>query len=68
MNMNESHKLCSCRKLSDCPMNGHCLTKSIVYQVTVTTEDNKPDETYVGLTKITFKTRSLNHKTIIQQS
>ena len=42
-------------------MNGYYLTKSIVYQATV--EDSKPDETYVGLTEITFKTRFANHKT-----
>ena len=52
-----------CMYVSDCPMNGHCLRKSIVYQATVTTEDSKPDETYVGLTGNTFKTRFVNHKT-----
>ena len=44
-------------------MNGHCLRKSIVYHATVTTEDSKPDETYVRLTEKTFKTRFANHKT-----
>ena len=47
MNMNESQKLCNCKKPSDCPMNGHCLRDSIVYPATVTTGDSKPDETYV---------------------
>ena len=31
-------------------MTGNFLKKSIVYQATVTTEDSKSDETYVGLT------------------
>ena len=38
-------------------MTGNSLKKSIVYQATVTKEDSKPDETYVGLTENTFKTR-----------
>ena len=63
MNMNESLNLCNCRKPSDCPMNGNCLRKSIVYQATVTTEESKPDETYVGLTENTFKTRFADNKT-----
>ena len=63
MNMNESQKLCNRRKPFDCSMNGHCLRKSIVYKATVTTEDSKPDETYVGLTENTFKTRFANYKT-----
>ena len=63
MNLNESKKLSDySKKHSDCPMNGHCLKKSIVYQATVTTEDRKPDETYVGLTENTFKTQFTNHK------
>ena len=31
-------------------------------KTTVTTNDNKPDQTYVGLTSNTFKTRFNNHK------
>ena len=63
MNINESQKLCNSRKPSDSSVNGHCLRKSIEYQATVTTEDSKPDETYVGLTDNTFKSRFANHKT-----
>ena len=53
---------CNCRQKSECPMNGHCLKESIVYQATVTTQDERPDETYIGLTENTFKTRYTNHK------
>ena len=42
-------------------MTGNFLKKSIVHQATVTTEDSKSDETYVGLTENTFKTRFANH-------
>ena len=34
----------------------------MVYQATVTTEDNRPAQTYVGLTESSFKTRFENHK------
>ena len=47
---------------SDCPLAGKCQKESVIYQATVTTEDNKPDKTYIGLTENTFKTRFTNHK------
>ncbi len=54
---------CNCKSRDKCPLPGKCLTKSIVYQATVSTNDNKPDQTYVGLTSNSFKTRFANHKT-----
>ena len=35
---------------------------AVIYQVIVATEDNKPAETYVGLTEKSFRTRYSNHK------
>ena len=55
-------KACNCRRPADCPMAGNCLKSSVVYQATVATEDNRPAQTYVGLTENTFKTRFANHK------
>jgi hypothetical protein len=55
-------KTCNCRKIIDCPMSGRCLVKSVVYRATVETNDDKPKQTYVGLTENTFKTRFTNHK------
>ena len=52
---------CNCRQKTTCPLNGKCQTEGIVYQATVTREDNKQQETYVGLSEGTFKTRYLNH-------
>ena len=43
-------------------MDRKCLVKSLLYQATVTTDDNRPSQTYVGLTENTFKTRFNNHK------
>ena len=32
-------------------MNRKCLVKSLVYQATVTTDDNRPTQTYLGLSR-----------------
>ena len=53
-------KTCNCRNRNDCPLQGECLQKEIVYQATVTTREEK--ETYVGLTATAFKTRWRNHQ------
>ena len=49
-------KTCKC-------MDGNCLKELVIYQATVTTEDNNPSQTYMGLTENSFKTRYSNHKT-----
>ena len=54
-------KECNCRYKESCPLQGKCLTESVVYQATVTRKDNQQKETYVGLTEGTFKTRYNNH-------
>ena len=51
---------CNCRTKNLCPLEGMCLTAGIVYQATVSTETS--NETYVGLTENTFKSRYTNHK------
>ena len=57
-----------CRKPADCPLNGQCLTRSVIYQATVTTEDDGSKETYIGLTKNVFKERFDGHKTTFRHS
>ena len=52
---------CNCRKKDECPLNGECLTKGVIYQAKVTTEEKR--ETYIGLAATDFKTRWRNHKT-----
>ena len=43
------------------PFDGQCLTKGLIYQSTVKRLDNKNEETYIGLTDNTFKTRYNGH-------
>ena len=52
---------CNCRQRNNCPLKGKCLTKAVVYQATVTNSNNNENQTYVGLTETSFKTRYLNH-------
>ena len=52
---------CNCKKDKVCPLNKQCLTESIVYQATVTRQDILKEETYIGLTENTFKTRYNAH-------
>ena len=52
---------CNCRNTNLCPLDQNCLTSGIVYQATVTRQDNQKEETYVGLTDNTFKTRYNGH-------
>ncbi len=59
-------KLCNCRNQDNCPMKGQCLRESIIYQATVTTSEGK--ETYIGLTKNTFKERYNGHKTTFKNA
>ena len=56
-------RTCNCRVKTDCPLDGNCLTKSVVYQATVTETNTEKTETYVGLCETEFKTRYYNHKT-----
>ena len=55
-------KSCNCRRPAHYPMDGNFLKSTVVYQATVTVEDNRPAETYVGLSENSFKNRYANHK------
>ncbi|CAB4040461.1 Hypothetical predicted protein, partial [Paramuricea clavata] len=45
---------CNCRKKEECPMSKKCLVESIVYQATVSTNDNSPPQTYLKCKGIEF--------------
>ena len=57
----KNNKTCNCRQKNACPLTENCLESSVVYQATVTRNDNNTAETYIGLTENDFKTRYRNH-------
>ena len=61
-NHQENERKCNCRNKDTCPLEGECLTQSIIYQATVKRQDNNKEETYVGLTEKEFKLRYTCHK------
>ena len=59
----EPQKLCICLIREDCPMNGLCLTSSILYEATITCSHSKfKQKRYKGICETTFKKRYANQK------
>ena len=58
----EVTNLCNCRNKLNCPLQGTCQKKSIVYQCEIEAP-NTEKKTYIGLTEREFKTRFGEHKT-----
>ena len=58
----EAERLCNCPKKTkpNCPLEGQCLSRNIVYKATVSA-GSKPTKEYIGLTSTTFKERLGNH-------
>ena len=57
----ESHeRSCNCRDKANCPMNGNCLKKCLVYKAQVSSIVET--KYYLGTAEDTFKTRYNNHK------
>ena len=54
-------RTCNCRIKESCPLNGRCLQESVVYQAVVERQDNKEQQSYIGLTEGPFKMRYNNH-------
>ena len=58
---NNVPRTCNCQRPVECPIPGNCLTKSVVYQAEVTTNDNDETKKYIGITANEFKQRYRNH-------
>ena len=53
---------CNCRDKASCPLPGKCTISNVVYQATITRQDQGTSTTYVGLAS-QFKSRWQSHKT-----
>ena len=58
---NDRSRRCDCRNPDRCPLNGECLTNSIVYEATVDTDNTPAPKIYIGSTETPFKQRLANH-------
>ena len=54
-------KKCNCRNKGNCPLDGNCLTKEVVYKATIT-NTSKPTTHYIGMTERPFKVREREHE------
>ena len=64
-NHTEPEKSCNCRDKLTCPDN-KCLTSNVVYKATVNYEDT--EQSYIGMTECSFKTRYTQHKSSFKHS
>ena len=62
-NKNKNEKYCICRRPAECPMDGNCGVKSVVYLAKVLhMKTNFPDKFYYGSTAMQFKKRYYGHE------
>ena len=54
---------CNCIDKSSCPLDGHCLTRNVLYEAEISTDrSNYGPKYYKGITEPEFKLRYGNHK------
>ena len=53
---------CNCKVKETCPLEGNCLTESLVYRANVTNGSDNDRTNYIGLTENTFKDRLYKHR------
>lgn len=58
---NAMQRKCNCRAKKECPLNGECLTESVVYQAEVKAKNSNETKKYIGLTEGPFKQRYYGH-------
>ena len=56
----DNSRECNCRKKAECPLNGKCLTKCVVYKAVISSDEGK--KVYYGSSMGPFKERYRNHK------
>ena len=55
--------MCNCIKKEHCPLNGHCQAEKVIYETTITcNEQTYGENIYIGIAESTFKKGYSNHK------
>ena len=54
-------KSSNCRIKSECPLDGNCFVRSVVYKAQITSDNGKVVKDYIGMTAGPFKLRYRNH-------
>ena len=56
-------RTCNCIRKNQCPLDEKCLTNTVLYQASITTnEENLKTKIYYGISETVFKLRYANHK------
>ena len=58
LNQTNDKKTCNCQSPAECPLDGNCCIKNIIYKA----EIQNPKAFYIGMTARTFKERFSQHK------
>ena len=56
------HPPCNFRRKAECPLNGNCRKKAIIYKARISTDGNDPPKFYYGCCETEFKSRFYNHR------
>ena len=56
------HPPCNCQCKAECPLNGNCCKKAILYKASISTDSNNPPKSYYGCCKTKFKSCFYNHR------
>ena len=60
----ENERRCSCPANTECPLDGHCLSKNTIYSGKITSNlPNYGTKEYIGLSEPEWKKRLANHRT-----
>ena len=53
---------CNCRRKAECPLNGNCRKKAIVYKASISTDSNDPPKSYYKCCETEFRSHFYDHR------
>lgn len=61
-NQESQTRKCNCKTKEECPLQGECLSQSLVYRAHITNDKDNNHANYIGLTEHSFKDRLYKHR------